>query len=587
MKFAIAFLLAAASPVAAQMLPPDDGVTGDPQAGLTRAEQAMPAVLTPQQRFQYRRVFLDIDSGRLSSARARLQGMSRGPLHATAEAQILLAQGGSAGLPALTDWLQQNADAPQARDIAALARKVGASDLPPLAHSRQFIPVRLTPPQQPRSARGASATDNDFANRARALLAAKKRGDIDLLATQLGSSLSSEVRAEWLQRAAWDAYLDLDDASARDLGARAADGTGDWAAMGNWVAGLASFRLNDYEGAARFFDAVGKQYTSGDMRSAAAFWAARSHVRCGRPELASERLRSAVALDRDGFYGLLAARTLGIQPSFDWREPDFIQADWTTLKDLPGARRSAALVEIGQLGLADRELRQLAATSPDHLYEPILRLASRLNLPATQYWLAQNPPAGMMPTMASRLPTPDWKPFNGWRVDRDLVFAHAMQESSFITTARSGPGAKGVMQLMPGTARDLARASAMTHREDLLADPAFNVEYGQTFLEQLRDHSATGGLLPKVIAAYNAGPGSVQNWSAGGMKDNGDVLLFVESIPFRETRHYVEVVLRNYWLYGLRDAATESGVTVPALAALDSIAANKWPRFPQMATVQR
>jgi soluble lytic murein transglycosylase-like protein len=140
------------------------------------------------------------------------------------------------------------------------------------------------------------------------------------------------------------------------------------------------------------------------------------------------------------------------------------------------------------------------------------------------------------------------------------------------------------MQLMPGTARDLARAAAMDHRDDLLADPAFNVEYGQSYLEQLRDSPYTGGLLPKVVAAYNAGPGAVKNWSAGGLKDNGDMLLFMESIPFRETRHYVEVVLRNYWLYGMKQAATSTDAAPPqALVALDAVVANRWPRFPAAA----
>ena len=64
-------------------------------------------------------------------------------------------------------------------------------------------------------------------------------------------------------------------------------------------------------------------------------------------------------------------------------------------------------------------------------------------------------------------------------------------------------------------------------------------EYGQSYLEMLRDSSHTQGLLPKVIADYNAGPGSVQKWNNGGLRDNGDVLLFMESIPFRETPTYV------------------------------------------------
>jgi len=581
----LAVALLAGSGAAAQVPPmtamvsvvDDDSVTGVP--ALSRAERAVPAQLTPQQRYAYRRIFLDLSNGRTSAAAALLAAMPRGPLHATAEAQLLLAQGANAGLTRLSGWLSANPSAPQGPAIAALAKKAGGADLPPLTRTRQLIPVSLTPPLGPRAARGAGPADADFVARARGLVTGGRSIEVEPLLDRMGPALTAEVRSEWAQRAAWDRYLALDDDSARRLGSRAADGTGDWAAMGNWVAGLASFRQNDCAAAARHFDAIGKQYAMTDLRSAAAFWAARSHVRCGRPEQAGERLRSALALDRTGFYGLLAARTLGITPNLDWTEPDFIQADWTTLSNQDGAKRAAALVEVGQLALADRELRHLAVTAEPQLYEPILRLAARLDLPATQYWLAQNPPPGQMPPLSARFPTPDWRPFNGWRVDRNLVFAHALQESRFITTARSGVGAKGLMQLMPGTARDMAKQAAMTHSDELLADPTFNVEYGQAYLELLRDSPHTQGLLPKTIAAYNAGPGSVQKWNNGGVRDNGDVLLFIESIPFRETRHYVEVVLRNYWLYQLKEAARKPGAEMKS-ASLDATAANLWPRFP-------
>jgi soluble lytic murein transglycosylase-like protein len=159
------------------------------------------------------------------------------------------------------------------------------------------------------------------------------------------------------------------------------------------------------------------------------------------------------------------------------------------------------------------------------------------------------------------------------------VFAHALQESKFITSARSGVGAKGLMQIMPGTARDLAKALELDPTPEQLADPSFNVEFGQSYLEMLRDSPHTQGLLPKVIAAYNAGPGSVQKWNNGALRDNGDVLLFIESIPFRETRHYVEVVMRNYWLYQEKEAA-QSGRRAPAAQSIAAVAANQWPRFP-------
>jgi soluble lytic murein transglycosylase-like protein len=579
-RLLLAALLSAA-PLAAQET---IDVTATPlKSPFTAAERSVPAQLSPAQREAYARIFRAIDKGQVTAASADLSAMPRGLLHPTAEAQILIAQGSGAGLMRLVAFLEQNPEAPQANAIAGLARKAGATDLPPLARTKQLVPVRLTPALGPRGARLSTEADQMFAAAAKAAISADNPYEVESLLDRHGPELTAEVRSEWAQRGAWDAYLALDDTLALKLGARAADGQSEWAAMGHWVAGLAAFRTGQWDRAATHFDAISQVYSaSSDLRSAAAYWAARAHVRAGRPWLQTERLKSAVARDRDGFYGLLASHSLGLEPNIDWREPDFIQADWTTLKGHPGASRAVALVEIGQLGLADRELRHLAAATGNDTYEPILRLAARLNLPATQYWLAQNPPPGLMPPMSARLPTPDWRPVRGWRVDRGLVFAHALQESKFITSARSGVGAKGLMQIMPGTARDLAKALELDPTPEQLADPSFNVEFGQSYLEMLRDSPHTQGLLPKVIAAYNAGPGSVQKWNNGGVRDNGDVLLFIESIPFRETRHYVEVVMRNYWLYQAKDAA-QGGKGRAGQPSIASVAANQWPRFPSAA----
>jgi soluble lytic murein transglycosylase len=108
----------------------------------------------------------------------------------------------------------------------------------------------------------------------------------------------------------------------------------------------------------------------------------------------------------------------------------------------------------------------------------------------------------------------------------------------------------------------------------MLSRPSVNMEVGQSYLEQLRDLPLTGGLLPKVIAAYNAGPAPVQLWNAMS-RDGGDPLLYIESIPYWETRGYVSTVLRNYWMY-----ESQSGKAVsPSRAALTQ---GMWPRFPGM-----
>jgi soluble lytic murein transglycosylase-like protein len=126
------------------------------------------------------------------------------------------------------------------------------------------------------------------------------------------------------------------------------------------------------------------------------------------------------------------------------------------------------------------------------------------------------------------------------------------------------------MQVRPGTARDLIRWRSIPADPGRLTDPATNIEFGQAYLEYLRDQPITQGLLPRVIAAYNAGPAPIGVWNT--RFDQSDPLLFLETIPYWETRGYVPIVLRNYWIYEQRNADQS-----PSRRAL---AAGLWPRFP-------
>jgi soluble lytic murein transglycosylase-like protein len=160
---------------------------------------------------------------------------------------------------------------------------------------------------------------------------------------------------------------------------------------------------------------------------------------------------------------------------------------------------------------------------------------------------------------------------HGWRVDKSLAYAHALQESNFRTQVVSPAGASGLMQVRPGTAGDMARSRGDAFEPKQLSEPSFNLEYGQSYLEYLRDYGATGGLLLKVIAAYNAGPAPVGEWNARAI-DGGDPLLYIESIPYWETRGYVPIILRNYWIYEQKE-----GKDSPSREAL---AQGLWPKFP-------
>ena len=537
--------------------------------GQFRVNSPMPKVMAPADRATYRRIFTAIRDGRYAEATAALDAMpSDGLLTATARAELWLATGAPRpAADAIAGWLTTNTGFPQTDNIAALARQMGVAGAPAPLQRQSLLPIGQTAREKPRAAR-ADAIATAFVAQVRPLLAADRAADAEALLDS--TDVDRDTRTEWRQRIAWSWYLTGDDANASRLGAKAAEGEGEWAAMGDWVAGLAAFRSGDYPRAAIHFTRVAAAAHSDDLAAAGQFWSARALTASGQPQQVSARLRAAARYD-ESFYGLLARRLLGLELPGRPPRPDFLTADWKHVADLPAARRAAALAEIGELGLADREMRWLAITGQPGDHVALTYLAAKLNLPATQYWLSHNAPRGVVPPAATRYPAPEWEPSRGWRVDRSLVYAHALQESRFVTDARSRAGARGIMQLMPGTARHVAAAMRLTNAEDRLTDPAFNIECGQTYLEELRDSPWTSGLLLKVIAAYNAGPGSVKKWNEG-LRDNNDPLLFIESIPFAETRHYVEVVMRNYWMYQQGDGATAS--------SLDALAQGLWPRFP-------
>jgi soluble lytic murein transglycosylase-like protein len=555
-------------PPAAQ---PMQTVTGL-RTGITPRQRMVPPQLTEEERAAFRQIFLDLDAGRLTAAEKSLIALPAGLLSETACAALIVARGtGKLTRADLVTWLTANPDLPLSPKIARLADALPGGDSAPLPLLPEARPFRTASGTGFRTE--SAPADGELSARLKPLLAADRNDEAERLWLAQAQALSPFARADLAARIAWNHYRMGDDLAAWRMGLEAAAGLGQGASDGAWSAGLAAFRLGRWRDAAEAFDLV--KMGRDDTRAAAAFWAGRSWGLAGNEANRKARLSQA-ATSVASFYGLLARRSLGVDQGLDWREPDFITADWNYLKDVAGARRAAALVEIGQLGLADRELRHLAATAPADAYPAILRLAARLDLPATQYSLATKPPLGLEAPLSARYPAPDWVPFRGWRVPRSLAFAHALQESAFITTATSRTGAKGLMQLMPDT-RDLVNRRILKETPDAasvvgdMADPAYNFELGQTYLEVLGRMGLTGGLLPKVIAAYNAGPGSVQTWNRT-LDDQGDPLLFIESIPYRETRHYVEIVLRNLWMYELRDGHSP--------ASMDAIAQGLWPRLP-------
>lgn len=127
-------------------------------------------------------------------------------------------------------------------------------------------------------------------------------------------------------------------------------------------------------------------------------------------------------------------------------------------------------------------------------------------------------------------------------VDPALVAAVIKSESNWVSTARSGAGAEGLMQLMPSTAKELANrgiVDASAYDPDKLSDPAVNIEYGTAYLASLLRST---GSQDRAVAAYNAGPGAASSWDDGGSN-------FKDAIEYPETRLYLEKVTEAYEQY--------------------------------------
>jgi soluble lytic murein transglycosylase len=534
------------------------------------AQGSVPAQLDAAQRVGYRAVFASIRNGRWGEAATRLDAMGDGPLHPAARAEIYLGRGAAkASATELVALLTRAPELPEALRLAAMARSRGAADVPMIPQPSDLTSFAGAPRRVEARSAVLDSVSAQLSQQVRPLLKQDQPAAAEALLVSGEAALPAAARGELRQRIAWSYFLNNDDVAALRLARAAREDGGDWAVPAAWVEGLAAWRQGDCATAGEAFSIVASRGEDAATMAAGLFWAARADLACGKPERVQTRLRSASRLG-ETFYGLLARRTLGIALPDAEAAPGFIRADWTSISNRPNIRAAAALVEIGEVGLADQFLRHQARIGAQQDHAALLRVAARLSLPATQIWLAHNAPSGLRPDAAARYPAPSWTPEGGWRVDRALVFAHALQESAFRTDAVSRAGARGLMQVLPTTVQLMARRRGIDMAGDL-ADPVFNMECGQSYLEQLRDGSATGGLLPKVIAAYNAGPGAVQRWNATS-RDESDPLLFIESIPYAETRAYVTLVLRNYWMY-----ETQAGKPSTSLGA---IAQGMWPRFP-------
>ena len=242
--------------------------------------------------------------------------------------------------------------------------------------------------------------------------------------------------------------------------------------------------------------------------------------------------------------------------------------------------RARALASINQRQLAEDELRLLTMRLPKADRPAVLSVAGELGLANLQVRLASLDGLSPEQQLYANYPVPPWFVSTQNLVDPTLLMSIARQESVFQRDAKSYMGATGMMQMLPSTARhveksmskeSIALASIDTKLplSQQLSDPSVNLHLGAQYLAQLNKQSMVNGDAIRLLAAYNAGPGSVQSWQSAS-RTISDPLLYIESIPYAETRNYVMQVLAHQWVYQTLTGQTPYG--------LINLTRGEWPQ---------
>jgi soluble lytic murein transglycosylase len=314
---------------------------------------------------------------------------------------------------------------------------------------------------------------------------------------------------------------------------------------------LALRRLNEATSASEHFTRLYAGTQRPLSRSRGAYWAGRAAEALGLQEKARGWFMAA-AEHGTTYYGQLAAARLGrvAAPDFPTElQPSRDESDAFNHQEL--VRVARMLAELDQQDLAKAFLLQLNSMAKTPMeYQLIAMLAEALGAPDVGIVAAKRAGRDGLPSLSLGFPLIPLKTKGA--AERSLVLAITRQESAFDKSAVSRSDARGLMQIKPATARDMAKVVGVPFSaERLLTDGTYNLTLGQAYLDKLLD--GFGGSYVLAAAAYNAGPKRVKDWlDTYGDPRSVEPIDWIESIPFQETRNYVQRVLENLQVYRLR-----------------------------------
>lgn len=378
----------------------------------------------------------------------------------------------------------------------------------------------------------------------------------------------------WMDRRANLARQALEDGDVRNayrIAAQSFGREGADFADAEWVAGfIALTRLDDPKRAVGHFTRFQSAVATPISLGRAGYWLGLAYRALGDDAAAEHAFRAAAAW-QTSFYGQLAARELHEPPP---PAPPLDVPDWHTagLGSRPVVQAGLLLLRAGDERRGSTFLRAAAAGQPAETRAALAQMAIDLGNPEIGIRIAKDAATEGIVLPEQYYPL---HPIAGetWPVAAAYALAIARQESEFDARVASSAGARGLMQLMPATAKHVAETAGVAYDlPRLTEDPLYNARLGTAYLAHLLDRFKGSYVL--ATAAYNAGPGRVDQWvrEIGDPRAPGaDVVGWIESIPYTETRNYVMRVLEGLEVYrgrlGDRGGATPVEEAQPAEGA--------------------
>lgn len=335
-----------------------------------------------------------------------------------------------------------------------------------------------------------------------------------------------------------------------------------------WAGGLASWRIKDIKSSKYFFNNLSSIQRPEGITAGGGYWSARISYLLGNAKEANHFLKKAAAKERT-FYGSLAMASLGYKykPNFDL--PNYDQNLINKILRHRGGVRALALIEVNEFYKAAREFRKIIPKFDIKDYPQLLSFTSKNNMPGLTFRLAailRNDHNKIL--LGGLYPVPSWKIDTVDLKDKALLYAIARQESGFNPRARSSSKAMGVLQIIPSTAAFIMKNREYRLRRSknhLLYNPPDNISIGSKYIKFLFSLPIVNNDLMWMLASYNAGPGNFKKWTKNRNYKYNDTLLMLESLPARETRNYIKLVLTNLWVYKSR--FNQNNTTLQSLAS--------------------